>query len=69
VKEELKAKITHIIRENRCDDVNYIDYVSSSEIAEKIAAVVDAEIVKVLETTTKIGEYLDAFSLEIRRKS
>lgn len=64
--EELKNKITDIIRANRDECAN------SREIADKVAEVVDAEIAKVLKLSdingTPMGEILDGFGLKITQK-
>jgi hypothetical protein len=68
--DELKAKITDIIRDQRRMDE---PFTPSHEIADKIAEVVDAEIVRALRLNdikgTPLGEILDELDMEIRSKT
>jgi hypothetical protein len=73
VTDELRAKIEKIIEEDR---ETYQEIVTNSDIADKIAEVVDAEIVRALCMNTDfnethdvtMGEILSAFDLEILAK-
>jgi hypothetical protein len=70
--DELKAKITEIIHDNReIDSVGWV--MLSEDIADKIAEVVDAEIVRALRLNdikgTPLGEILDELDMEIRSKT
>ena len=62
--DDLKNKITDIIREKRDD----IPSIPSYKIAEMIAKVVDNAVAAAVSEGTNIKEILDAFDLEIKSK-
>jgi len=63
--DELKNKITDIIRTHRYDDSGYLP---SADITEKIAEIVGAAIIEAISRAKIFRELLEFFNLEVRSK-